>query len=236
MPGEQLYESGDPVDSRDGYFERWSQLHGGVDPQDSWLIRGWLTFAYSVARPLTAVGISPNGVTVLGILVAACVPLCVWSAVSSSTTWLLWLALIVTVLTGLLDNLDGAVAVISGRTSRAGYVLDSVADRLSDALLVGSLWILGAPGLLVAAVVFVGFVQEYARARAAAVGVSEVGVVSISERPTRVVIVAVFLGLCALAPYGISIATWAALGAWLGFVVAVFGLIQVAVALTSRLR
>ena len=34
---------------------------------------------------------------------------------------------------GLLDNLDGAVAVLSGRTSRWGFVLDSGCDRLADA-------------------------------------------------------------------------------------------------------
>ena len=147
--------------------------------------------AYRCAKPLTAIGLSPNGVTVVGVLVAAVVPLLAWRGVATASSVWLWAALVVAVVTGLLDNLDGAVAVISGRTSRAGYVLDSVADRFSDALLLGSLWVLGAPGLLVALTIFVGFVQEYARARAGAAGISEVGVVSISERPTRIVIVSV---------------------------------------------
>ena len=43
------------------------------------------------------------------------------------------------VLAGLLDNLDGAVAILSGRTSRWGFVLDSLADRLSDAAYVVAL-------------------------------------------------------------------------------------------------
>jgi len=227
---------GRPVDSLDGYFERWSALHGGVDPRASWLIRGWLTMAYRCAKPLTAIGLSPNGVTVVGVLVAAVVPLLAWRGVATASSVWLWAALVVAVVTGLLDNLDGAVAVISGRTSRAGYVLDSVADRFSDALLLGSLWVLGAPGLLVALTIFVGFVQEYARARAGAAGISEVGVVSISERPTRIVIVSVFLGLCALAPYGVSVSTWATLGACMGLVVALIGALQVAVALAGRLR
>ena len=227
---------GRPIDSLDGYFTRWSQLHGGVDPRGSWLIRGWLTLAYRCAKPLTAIGLSPNGVTVVGVLVAAVVPLLALLGVERANPIWLWAALVVTVLTGLLDNLDGAVAVISGRTSRAGYVLDSVADRFSDALLLGALWALGAPGIVVALAVFIGFVQEYARARAAAAGVSEVGVVSISERPTRIVVVAVFLGLCALAPYGVSVSTWATYGAWLAFAVAVIGAVQVGVALTARLR
>ena len=35
---------------------------------------------------------------------------------------------------GIVDNLDRAVAVMSGRTTRWGYVLDSVVDRIADVL------------------------------------------------------------------------------------------------------
>ena len=225
-----------PVDSIDGYFDRWAQLHGGVDPRDSWLVRGWLTVAYRCAKPLTALGLSPNGVTVVGVLVAVMVPVLAWFGSATSSPGWLWGALLVTVLSGLLDNLDGAVAVITGHTSRAGYVFDSVADRLSDVALLAALWVVGAPGPLVACAVLLGFLQEYARARSAAAGVSEVGVVSISERPTRVVIVAVFLGLCAWAPYGVTPASWATYGACLAAAVALIGLVQVSVALARRLR
>lgn len=225
-----------PVDSLDDYLDRWSQLHGDVDPRASWLIRGWLGVAYRCAKPLTALGLSPNGVTVIGVLVAALVPVLAWLGSNSSSSAWLWAALVVTVLSGLLDNLDGAVAVITGRTSRAGYVLDSVADRVSDVALLAALWVIGAPGPLVAGAVLIGFVQEYARARSTAAGVSEVGVVSISERPTRIVIVAVFLGLSAWAPYGIAASSWATYGAWLAAAVALIGLVQVTVALARRLR
>lgn len=235
MTDGQRFEAQDPVTSLDGYFDRWSQLHGGVDPRGTLLIRGWLTFAYVIARPVTALGVSPNLVTAVGLLVAACVPALAWVGVTSSTAVWLWVALLVCVMSGLLDSLDGAVAVVSGRTTRAGYVFDSVADRLSDALLLAALWVLGAPGPLVVAAVLIGFLQEYSRARAAGVGVNEIGVVSISERPTRIVIVAVFLGICALAPYGVSVDSWATVGAWLAAAVAVVGLVQVSVALARRL-
>jgi CDP-diacylglycerol--glycerol-3-phosphate 3-phosphatidyltransferase len=139
------------------------------------------------------------------------------------------------VLTGLLDNLDGAVAVITGKTSRWGYLLDSVVDRFSDAALLLALWLAGAPGPVVVAAGFFGFAQEYSRARAAAAGVSEVGVVSISERPTRVIIVAVFLALAAWAPYGLSAGEWASIGAAAAAVVAAFSFFQVLLKLRSRL-
>jgi CDP-diacylglycerol--glycerol-3-phosphate 3-phosphatidyltransferase len=154
--------------------------------------------AYQCAKPLHGDQVIAKRRHGRQVSSAAVVPLLAWRGVATaSSVWIWrrwWLLLAVT---GLLDNLDGAVAVIGGRTSRAGYVLDSVADRFSDALLLGSLWVLSAPGLLVALTIFVGFVQEYARARAGAARIGEVGVVSISERPTRIVIVSVFLGLCA---------------------------------------
>lgn len=222
--------------TREEYFNRWSQLHGGVDPRASWLIKIWLSFAYSVARPMTRMGLSPNGVTGLGLLVAAAVPLLAWQYTGSGQAWWLVLAIVATVLTGLLDNLDGAVAVISGRTTRWGYVLDSIADRLSDAALLAALWALGAPGPLVVLAGLAGSIQEYARARAAAIGVSEVGVVSISERPTRVIIVAVFFALAAWSPYGIDAAGWATIGAWAALGAALIGAAQVCLTLRTKLR
>lgn len=225
-----------PVTSLAGYFDRWSQLHGDLDPRSSWLIRNWLTIAYRIAKPVTRTGLSPNGVTVVGVAVAGCVPLLVWLGMHHGSASWIWLAVVVAAISGMLDNLDGAVAVITGRTTRGGYVLDSVADRISDALLLCALWLAGAPGLLVSLTLLVGFLQEYSRARAVGAGVSEVGVVSISERPTRVAIVAVFLGLAAWAPYGIATSSWAAIGAAAAFVVAAIGLVQVWVALGSRLH
>ena len=38
---------------------------------------------------------------------------------------------------GFADAFDGAVAVVTGRTSRAGFVIDSVADRVGEARLAG---------------------------------------------------------------------------------------------------
>ena len=47
----------------------------------------------------------------------------------------------VSLLSGLPDMLDGAVAKASGRISRRGAFLDSVVDRLSDAaVLTGVIW------------------------------------------------------------------------------------------------
>ena len=44
-------------------------------------------------------------------------------------------ACVALIVSGLLDALDGAVAVQAGRTTKVGFLLDSALDRLSDAAL-----------------------------------------------------------------------------------------------------
>ena len=109
-------------------------------------------------------------------------------------------------------------------------VLDSVADRVGDvALLVGLGLAADTPWPAVAAA-FLSFLQEYTRARAYAVGFTEIGVISLSERPTRVLIVGMFLIGAAVAG-----TIWATIGGWLALAVSMVGIGQVLWAVRSRL-
>lgn len=175
--------------SRDEYFARWAELHGGYDPRtgSAWL-RGWLTLVHAVARPLARRGVSPDAVTYGSLVVSALAA----GLAALGGRWLL-LATLVLVVSGLLDNLDGAVAVLTGRTTRWGYVLDSVVDRLSDLLYLVALVAVGAPVELAALCGALVFLMEYSRARAGNAGGDEVGAVTIAERPTRVIVVAAAL-------------------------------------------
>ncbi len=209
--------------TRTQYFERWATLHGGLDPRTSIPVQLWLTVTYLLARPLALLRLSPNAVTVLGMLVALTVPY-----------WVLQdrflLAGAVALAAGIVDNLDGAVAIMSGKSSDFGYVLDSVADRVGDvALLVGLGLAASNPWPAVAAA-FLSFLQEYTRARAYAVGFTEIGVISLSERPTRVLIAGMFLIATAVAG-----SLCAQLGGWVALAVSVFGFGQVLWAVRSRL-
>jgi CDP-diacylglycerol--glycerol-3-phosphate 3-phosphatidyltransferase len=133
---------------------------------------------------------------------------------------------------GLLDSVDGAVAVITSRASRWGAVLDSLADRGSDLLYLLALWLAGAPaGLCVAGGVLM-LLQEFARARAGGQGLTEIAVVTVWERPTRVVVTAVFL----LAGGVLDDDLWPTLGAaaWVGL--GLVGLAQLLVVLRRTLR
>lgn len=220
---------------RDGYLDRWSGLHGGVDPRASWLVRFWLGVTYTVARPFAARRVPPDLLTLAGLLVSLAVVPLAWAG----GRWPLLAVLVVTV-SGLLDNVDGAVAVLTDRVTRWGSVLDSVVDRCSDVAYVVALLALGgfadsAPvRWCAAAAAGLVLLQEYARARATAGGLDDVGVLTVSERPTRVIGAAMFCLAAGLYPSAAG--TWGGVGLVFGALVGVVGTTQLLVVVRRRLR
>jgi phosphatidylglycerophosphate synthase len=211
---------------RDGYLDRWQELHGGYDPRGNALVRGWLSGAYVVARPFAAARMPPDVVTTAGVLVSA-----VAIAPALAGGWWLLAASAAVVLAGLLDTLDGAVAVLTSRASARGEVLDAVADRVGDLLFLGVLLAAGAPLPVCALGGALMLLQEYLRARATAAGMTDVGVVTVWERPTRVIVTAAFLASAAALG-----SPWPALGAWAWVVLGCAGLGQLALVVRRRLR
>jgi phosphatidylglycerophosphate synthase len=208
------------------YFERWSQLHGEVPPVG--LVGAWLRLSYRLGRPLAALGVRPDAITLTGLGLAVLV----LPAAAAGGRWPL-LAVVTIVLAGLLDSLDGAVAVLSGRISGAGAVLDATCDRLADLCFVAALWLAGAPAGWCVVGGVVALLHEQVRASARAAGMTEVGVVTVSERPTRVIITAAFLLSAGLYPgWGQG---WATIGAiaWVG--VGIIGFVQLSVVVRRRL-
>lgn len=218
------------VPDRDAYFVLWSDLHLGYDPRRAFWPRTWLRLTYYCARPLARRGFSPHLVTVAGGLVSGLVPVLAWRG----GRWL-WLGVAVVVISGLLDNVDGAVAALTDRATPLGYVLDSVIDRISDGCYLLALWLLGAPAWLCVLGGVITTLQEYVRARAGNAGMGELGVVTVAERPTRVIVTA--FAMCGDAAVGASIAGMAAaIGAsvWLGLSLVAF--VQLASAVHRHLR
>jgi len=213
--------------SREEYLTAWSRWHGGAGTTSP-LVRSWLSLAYALARPVAAV--PPLAATALGLLVAgaAVVP------AAAGGAWLVVAGVLVG-FSGLLDSLDGALAIATGRASRRGFVLDSVVDRLSEAAYAAALWVAGAPGWL--AVVFgaLCWLPDYVRARAGQAGVAETGALSVWERPTRVILTGLTLlgagvlaGLDAARPV---VTAGTAVGAALG----VIGVVQLGFSLRRML-
>ncbi len=178
------------------------------------LVGGWLVAVYWLAWPLR--GVPPWLLTLAGVLVG-------WAAVGV-VGWPVLAACCVLVGAGC-DALDGAVAVLAGRSSAYGAVLDGLADRLTEAAYGVALWRLGVPGPLCTAIVGVGWLHEYVRARAGVVGA-----LTVAERPTRVLFAFFLLLGAGVAPRLVPLAC----AVWL--VVALVGAGQLAVGVRRTLR
>jgi CDP-diacylglycerol--glycerol-3-phosphate 3-phosphatidyltransferase len=207
---------------------QWSQWHGGYEVDRSRLVRGWLTVVGGLARPLSRRRISPHAVTLAAVAVAAASVL-----VAGEGRAQLSIAAVLAAASGVLDGIDGAVAVQTGRATRWGFVVDSVADRLADALLLAAVWRAGAqPAVVVVAGVAVALL-EYTRARSAAAGMTDVGIVSVGERPTRVIVVVMTLVTAAVVGHATTVTT---VGAAAGLSVSTIGWAQILVVARRALR
>ncbi len=113
--------------SGDEHVRQWADLHLTEAPGG--FVGGWLRASAAVARPLARAGVSPNTVTVAALVAAlAAVPLALVAGWPGPA-----LACLAVTASGLLDALDGAVAVQAGRTTKVGFLLDSALDRIADA-------------------------------------------------------------------------------------------------------
>ena len=213
--------------SREEYLVAWSRWHGGTGTESA-LVRGWLSVAWALARPLA--GLAPIAATALGLVVAVAAVL----PAAAGGSWLLLAGALVG-LSGLLDSLDGALAIGTGRASRRGFVLDSVVDRLTEVAYAGALWVAGAPGWLAVTFGALCWLPDYLRARAGQAGVRETGAISVWERPTRVLMTGLTLvGAGVVAGTGLdgeAVTAGAAVGAVLGGV----GVVQLGVWLRRAL-
>jgi CDP-diacylglycerol--glycerol-3-phosphate 3-phosphatidyltransferase len=143
-----------------------------------------------VGANLKRTGITADQLTMVGIVMAV-------GATVAIANGAFQLALLLLFLTAVPDVLDGAVAKASGTASPRGAFFDSVADRLTDALLFGGVaWYLASehPGhiaVLPLAVLAASMMISYERAKAESLGFDARG--GLMERAER--IIALGLGL-----------------------------------------
>jgi CDP-diacylglycerol---glycerol-3-phosphate 3-phosphatidyltransferase len=139
----------------------------------------------AIIRVSVALGISPNTLTLIGVLI--------------NCTAALGLAINLFVLSGLImicanifDFIDGKVAHITGRQSEFGAFWDSTLDRFSDlALFTGLIWLYARLGrndyvLITTLTLIFAIMTSYARARAECL--IEKCKVGFMERPERIVL------------------------------------------------
>ena len=185
-----------PVPDLAGFFAGWQAAHDGYDPaRGSVWVRGWLITVHRLARPLARAGVQPDVLTLWTVWVG----LAAVVAAHAGGSWAALAAWLV-VFSGLADALDGAVAVLTRRTSRWGYVLDSAVDRCNDVLFAVALVLVGAPWWAAALYVVLFFELEYVRARAGNAGGSPIGTITVGERANRVAFCAAGLFVAGVLP------------------------------------
>lgn len=159
-------------------------------------------------------GITPNQITIFGVLVQAVVSYLI-------VTDRLGVAGVVLIVAALLDTVDGAVAKARGFTSKFGALLDSTMDRLSDALVFLPIaWLyLADPtseradmewvAALALTTLVLSFLVSYTKARAEGLGFEcNVGLI---ERAERLIVMIVALVFSALLPAALALLALASL-------------------------
>lgn len=119
----------------------------------------------AVGRFFARLGVTPDQITIAGVVLF--IPVAALVA-TGHTFAAFWAGAFVM----LFDVLDGAVAKARGGGTRRGAVLDAVADRITDALLLGGVAILlaqqsQAQALLAVVVLVASYVVSYIRSKAA---------------------------------------------------------------------
>jgi len=113
-------------------------------------------------------------------------------------------------LAGGFDIVDGAVARVTGKTSKQGAFLDSTLDRVAEVAVFAGILVGGysSPILVLLALSF-SLLVSYTRAKGDALGVALSGI-GIGERSERLLILAV-LSIAGLAYWGVILVLIAAL-------------------------
>jgi len=163
------------------FNQSWSKLHG--DAQITGVVKGWLGISYILVKPLAKLRVTPNLLTILGLFFGILLYL------NALSIW----AILFLVLSLICDGIDGSLAIITGKNGKWGAMLDSVVDRITEVFWALTFISIGADQKLVLAAVLIAATQEYLRARSAGLGLTDLGVVTIAERPVRASILFVAL-------------------------------------------
>ncbi len=153
----------------------------------------------AIVRLLALSRISPNALTVMGLVVNTYAAFLFGYANADNQRRMFFYAGLVIIGSGFFDLVDGRVARLSNQVTRFGGFFDSVVDRYSDASLFFGLLVFYARGnrffyVVMAALAMISAIMvSYARARAESlIGLCRVGFMERPERLVLLIIGAVF--------------------------------------------
>jgi archaetidylinositol phosphate synthase len=104
------------------FFNSWANLHGGA--QVKGIVRAWLEISFLLCKPLAVLRVSPNALSIFGLLLG------IGLVVSIESNW----AIAFLVFSLIADGIDGSLAILTGKVSRWGALLDGFIDRIVEAL------------------------------------------------------------------------------------------------------
>ncbi len=137
------------------------------------------------AKAANTLGLTPNAVSALGIVLALLSALAYFSGRQN-----LSLAVFLLLLSGYCDMLDGALARLCQKTTPFGSFLDSLLDRYADSAVYAGIILGGFCTLPWGLIALVGsLLVSYARARAEAADI-KMESVGLAERAERIIILA----------------------------------------------
>jgi len=152
----------------------------------------------SVGKWFARLESSPTAWTIVGLLISVLAA----AAYSSSGFRGELLGGVFVLVAGWFDIVDGAVARVTGRTSRRGAFLDSTLDRVAEVAVFAGILVGGySPPILVLLALSFSLLVSYTRAKGDALGVALSGV-GIGERSERLLILAI-LSMVGLAYWGV---------------------------------
>ncbi|NJE04969.1 CDP-alcohol phosphatidyltransferase family protein [Thermococcus sp. M36] len=163
-------------------------------------VKGYLE---AIVRPLAKAGITPNTITILGLLISL-----VGAYLFSQREQ--FLAAIVLLFGSLIDALDGTLARMTGKTSRFGAFLDSTFDRISDGTVLFGIALGNLVDWRIAFIAFMGsYLVSYERCRAELAGSGKLAV-GIAERAERllILIITAMFGYVEYGVYIIAVLAW----------------------------
>ncbi len=143
------------------------------------------SYLEAIVRPLAKAGLTPNTLTIIGLLL------------SLLAAYLFYLreprlAALILLIGSLVDALDGALARLTGKTSRFGAFLDSTFDRISDGAILFGMALGTLVDWRIAFLTFMGaYLVSYERCRAELAGSGKL-TVGIAERAERLLILMAF--------------------------------------------
>ncbi len=181
----------------------------------------YMPITYRGAKIFIKLGISPNKVSLIGLILSFFI---FWAVIMASAghtldlmteqplygSWFFALAFLV-LYTGISDGIDGAIARLLDIKSKTGAWLDNIIDRVSDILVLvcfvpTSLLIFPSYGLdftwIVWTNIFLIFIYEYMRARHEGLGLHETKPF-VGERISRVIVNTTFFAMYGVSSFGV---------------------------------